>query len=109
MLVPQALVLLVKGVSVADTKNPNPDAQTLFIPLGFEDVVLSGGVGTPHTFLGVPRAIYVGVGGIVIASVDGVHFHTFKGCPDGSYLLGAFKVVKSTADGTTATDLVGCL
>lgn len=92
---------------MADTKNGNPDARDVIVPLGFEDITL----GADYTFTAQPRGIYVGTAGtgIIIASVDGVNFHTFKGCQAGSILLGAFKKVKSTANGTTASDLVGVL
>lgn len=89
----------------ADTKNTDPQYRDQFVPQGFEDVTL----GTDYTFTAIVRAIYVGTAGTVIASVDGTNFHTFKGCAAGSYLLGAFKKVKSTANGTTAADLVGCI
>ncbi len=99
------LVLQVKEVLVADIKNNDPQYRDQFVPQAFEDVTL----GADYTFAAVVRAIYVGTAGIVIASVGGTNLHTFKGCTAGMYLLGAFKKVKSTANGTTAADLVGCV
>jgi len=91
---------------MADVLSTNPSAQSTYVPIGFEDVTL----GADFTFVNKNvRAIFVGTAGNVIASIDGTTFHTFKGCAAGTYLLGAFTKVKSTANGTTAADLVGCI
>jgi len=89
---------------MADTRNADPEVRSLNVPDGFEDVSLT----SDYTFTAHVRGIFVGTAGTVIASVDGTNYHTFKGCSAGYLLMGAFKKVRSTANGTTAADLVGC-
>jgi hypothetical protein len=90
---------------MADVKNIDPEVRAPGAYVAFEDITL----GADYVAVAPLRGIFVGTGGIVIASVDGTNFHTFKGCASGSVLVGAFKKVKSTANGTTALDLVGCI
>jgi hypothetical protein len=88
-----------------DTRNADPEIRSTNVPDGFEDVTL----GADYTFVAKVRGVYVGTAGTVIASVDGTNYHTFKGCAAGSILLGGFKKVRSTGNGTTAADLVGVI
>lgn len=89
-----------------DTLSADPELRAQNVPVGFEDVTL----GADFTFVNTKiRGIYVGTTGTIIASTDGTNFHTFVGCTAGSILMGAFKKVKSTGNGTTASNLVGCI
>lgn len=58
-------------------------------------------------FTNVCRAIYVGVGGdvVAVAQSDGTAY-TFRNAPSGSYIHGFFRRVNST--NTTATNLIAC-
>lgn len=67
----------------------------------------SGFAITPHDtneLTRVPRAIYIGTGGTLVATVGGTDL-TFKNLPSGSMLSVRASKVKAT--NTTATDLIG--
>jgi len=52
--------------------------------------------------------LYVGGAGTVVAKLSGdATFRTYTGVAAGSILEGAFTAVKSTANGTTASNIIG--
>lgn len=96
------------------TENPTTgtDARSREVPLDAVDVTL----GADFTFSSQspavqPRALWIGTGGNLVASFKGTPgtYHTLKNIPSGTLLPGAFAVVRSTANGTTATDIVALL
>lgn len=60
------------------------------------------------TTLNVPaKLLYVGTGGTVVGRAPGsLTDVTYVNVPNGSYLEGYFEVIKSTANGTTAANLI---
>jgi hypothetical protein len=56
---------------------------------------------------GYCRELFVGVGGTVIAQLQGdAAPQTYLNVPAGTPLSGKFTLVKSTANGTTATNII---
>ncbi len=88
------------------------DARAREVPQDAVDVTL----GADFTFSSQspvvqPRALWIGTGGNVVASLAGTPgtYHTFKNIPSGTLFLGAFAVVRSTGNGTTAADIIALL
>ena len=82
------------------TINPN----TAITPAN-EKVAVNLGADT--TFPVPAKGIYVGTGGTVIVQAPGsATTVTYKNVPNGGYIDGWIETVKSTANGTTAADLI---
>ena len=59
------------------------------------------------TFPVPAKGIYAGTGGSVVVRAPGsVDYVTYKNVPNGGYIDGWIEIVRSTANGTTAADLI---
>ncbi|HEY8623275.1 MAG TPA: hypothetical protein VIM74_05355 [Casimicrobiaceae bacterium] len=73
-------------------------------PVKSEPVTL----GADYTFVMPIEELYVGGAGTVIAKLSSdATFRTYLGVAAGTVLRGAFTNVKSTANGTTASGIIG--
>ncbi len=87
----------------------DPDTQHELCPTCAVDVTLGSDFDLTAQFAcKFARELYVGVGGDVVATMtdDGGTAHTYKNVPSGTTLHGLWVTVKSSANGTTATNIV---
>ena len=64
-------------------------------------------LGADTVFGAAAKGIYVGTGGTVVVRAPGSAADvTYKNVPNGGYIDGYIEIVRSTANGTTAADLI---
>lgn len=78
----------------------------LYTPPSVSEVVT---LGADYTFTNTSIvALWVGTGGTVVAQLRGdATARTWVGVPAGTYLHGNFSIVRSTGNGTTASNIIG--
>lgn len=84
------------------------NAQTELCPTCSVAVNLAADFDLTQQFAcGFARELYIGVGGTVIAQLQGdAAPQTYLNVPSGSYMHGIWTLVKSTANGTLATNII---
>ena len=86
----------------------SPESNQALVPSAAVDVTLTSDFDLTTQFAaGYARELYVGTAGTVVATmIDDSASHTYKNLANGSTLAGKFVTVKSTGNGTTASDIV---
>lgn len=86
----------------------DPDVQHEQIPVCAQPVNLAGDVNMNTLFTcGFATELYVGTGGNVVAQlISDAAPQTYVGVPSGSFLHGMWILVRSTTNGTTASNIV---